>query len=68
VSIIVVAYVWMCIVENLGRNKWLGLLMLVPIVNLVYIGVLAFSKEEQQADSHDTSDRSGQEWKPTPES
>ena len=46
VSVIVIAYVWMCIVENLGRNKWLGLLMLVPIVNLVYIGVLAFSNQE----------------------
>jgi hypothetical protein len=63
VSIIVIAYVWMCIAENLGRNKWLGLLMLVPIVNLVYIGVLAFSKQEQQADEHDQADLSGQEWK-----
>ena len=62
VSIIVIAYVWMCIVENLGRNKWLGLLMLVPIVNLVYMCVLAFSKQEQLADAHDQADLSGQEW------
>ena len=54
----------MCIVENLGRNKWLGLLILVPIVNLVYMGVLAFSKQESQADEHDQADMSGQEWKP----
>ena len=66
VSIIVIAYVWMCIVENLGRNKWLGLLILVPIVNLVYIGVLAFSKQEQQSAEHDQVDMSGQEWKSTP--
>ena len=68
VGIIVVAYVWMCIVENLGRNKWLGLLMLVPIVSLVYIGVLAFAKQEQQADSHDQPDGSGQELQPDPDS
>jgi hypothetical protein len=36
----------MCISENLGKNKWLGLLMLVPIVNFVWLGILAFSKLE----------------------
>jgi hypothetical protein len=68
VSIIVIAYVWMCIVENLGRNKWLGLLLLVPIVNLVYMGVLAFSKQEQQSGPPDEADMIGQAWKPTPDS
>ena len=67
VSIFVVAYVWMCIVENLGRNKWLGILMLIPIVNLVYIGVLAFSKEEQHDDPHGQAESIGQEWQPTPD-
>lgn len=38
-------YLWMCISENLGRSKWLGLLILVPIVNLVFIGILAFSRK-----------------------
>lgn len=52
VGFVVIIYVWMCITENLGRNKWLGLLILVPIVSLVYIGVLAFSKQEQLAYSH----------------
>jgi hypothetical protein len=42
-------YLWMCIVENLGKNKWLGLLMLVPVVNLVYMAVLAFSKDSVPA-------------------
>lgn len=42
-------YLWMRITENLGRDKWLGLLMLVPIVNLIFLGVLAFSKEEEAA-------------------
>jgi hypothetical protein len=47
VNLIVGIYLWMCISENLGRNKWLGLLMLVPVVNLIFLGVLAFSKTEQ---------------------
>jgi hypothetical protein len=44
VSFIVLIYIWICITENLGRNKWLGLLMLLPIINFVFLGVLAFSK------------------------
>lgn len=39
-------YLWICITENLGRNKWLGLLSLLPVVNLGLMGWLAFSKEE----------------------
>lgn len=46
VNAIVGAYLWMCITENLGKNKWLGLLMLVPIANLVFLGILAFSARE----------------------
>lgn len=46
VNAVVGVYLWMCIAENLGRNKWLGLLMVLPIVNLVLMGVLAFVKEE----------------------
>jgi hypothetical protein len=46
VNFIVVIYLWMCITENLSRNKWLGLLMLVPVANLVYPAVLAFSSGE----------------------
>jgi hypothetical protein len=45
--LIVYIYLWICVTENLGRNKWLGLLMIVPIVQLVFLGVLAFSKTEQ---------------------
>ncbi len=44
--IIVMAYLWMCVTENLGRNKWLGLLILLPVVNLIWIGYLAFSASE----------------------
>lgn len=46
VNIFVGVHLWMRIAENLGRNKWLGLLMLLPLVNFVLMGVLAFSKEE----------------------
>ncbi|MEK6745245.1 MAG: DUF4124 domain-containing protein [Nitrospirota bacterium] len=46
VNIFIGVYLWMCIAENLGRNKWLGLLMLLPIINFVFMGVLAFSKGE----------------------
>jgi hypothetical protein len=47
VNIFVGIYLWMCITENLGRNKWLGLIMLLPIINFVFLGILAFSKKEK---------------------
>jgi hypothetical protein len=37
-------YLWMCITENLGKNKLLGLLMLVPVLNFLFPAYLAFSK------------------------
>ena len=46
VNIIVIVYLWMCICENLGRNKWLGLLIMVPVVSLILPGVLAFSRKD----------------------
>ncbi len=51
----VVIYLWMCISENVGKNRWLGLLMLVPIVNLFYPAVLAFSKIEPLPDIDSSS-------------
>jgi hypothetical protein len=44
VNFFVGIYFWVCITENLGRNKWLGLLMLLPVINVVFLGILAFSK------------------------
>ena len=41
----------MCISENLGKDKWLGLLMLVPIANLIYLGILAFSKQDSSSET-----------------
>jgi hypothetical protein len=46
VNAFVFIYLYMCITENLGKDKWLGLLMLVPVVNLIFLGWLAFSKSE----------------------
>ena len=51
VNIIIGIVLWMSISENLGKNKWLGLLMLLPIVNFIFIGILAFSKTERQAEA-----------------
>ncbi len=45
VNLIVWVYFCMSISENLGKNKWLGLLTLVPIAGLILPGYLAFSKK-----------------------
>ncbi len=42
-NIIIVIYLWMLIAERLGRGKIFGLLIaLIPVVNLVLLGLLAF--------------------------
>jgi hypothetical protein len=46
VNVFISIYLWIRISENLGRNRWMGLLMLLPLVNLVYLGMLAFSKAD----------------------
>ncbi len=48
VNAIVAIYLWMCISENLGKEKLLGLLMILPVVNFVFLGVLAFSGRAEQ--------------------
>lgn len=48
-NVIIIVYLWMCITENLGRNKLLGLLTLVPIVNIIYPGFLAFAKAKGES-------------------
>jgi hypothetical protein len=35
----------MSVSENLGKERLLGLLMIVPIVNLIFMGYLAFSEQ-----------------------
>ena len=34
--------VWMDVCENRGRARWLGLLIVLPVLNLVLLGTLAF--------------------------
>ncbi|MFA5073466.1 MAG: DUF5684 domain-containing protein [Nitrospirota bacterium] len=51
-NLFVISYLWICLVENLGHNKWLGLLMLIPGVNFVFLGLLAFSSIQENASSH----------------
>ncbi|NQT49729.1 hypothetical protein HQ571_03490 [Candidatus Kuenenbacteria bacterium] len=42
-NLIFIIYLWVKITEARGKEKWLGVLMIIPIVNLVYQGWLAFS-------------------------
>lgn len=37
-------WVWMRIVGRTGHNQWLGLLMVVPLANLILILILAFGE------------------------
>jgi hypothetical protein len=47
VNLILFIYCYMLVTENLGKNKWLGLLMLVPFVNFFFLAYLAFSKSSE---------------------
>jgi hypothetical protein len=38
-------HLWMNISEGLGKERLLGLLMLLPLVNIIFMGYLAFSSE-----------------------
>jgi len=44
VNIIVYIYIWMNIAETCNRPTWLGIFMIIPGVNLVILGVLAFGE------------------------
>lgn len=45
VSFIALILIWMAIAERCGKPSWWGLLIvLIPLIGLVMIGVLAFSK------------------------
>ncbi len=37
-------YIWWKIAENLGNPGWWSLLLLIPVVNLIIIGILAWGK------------------------
>lgn len=48
-GIIFAILIWMGIAERLGKPSWLGILMIIPIANVILPGYLAFSKSEGQA-------------------
>lgn len=62
-NIFIYIYLWMCISENRGKSKWLGLLLLIPPADLVLYGILAFSKGAENTGR--SSDMPQEE--PTPE-
>lgn len=43
ISIVFAIILWMAIAERRGKPSWLGILMIVPIANLIVPGYLAFS-------------------------
>lgn len=43
INIIAFLYLWGCIFEKMGKHPALTLLFLLPVVNLVFLGILAFS-------------------------
>jgi hypothetical protein len=47
-------YLWMCITQNIGKNRWLGILMLVPVVMIVFPAFLAFSKDQMFLETGDS--------------
>lgn len=44
VNVLVLMYIWGEMAGNLGRSKWIGVLMIVPVANLAVPGYLAFSE------------------------
>ncbi len=48
VDFVLCSIVWMRICANLRINRWLGLLIFVPLAQLVLIGYLAFKREPQE--------------------
>ena len=48
-NIVFMIIAWMGITEARDKDKWLGVLMMVPIANLVLLGYLAFSGEDTES-------------------
>jgi len=55
-TLIIVVILWMEIAGRLGKEKWLGILMIVPIANLILPGYLAFSKSEPKISQGETTE------------
>lgn len=48
VNLVITAILWMRIAVRLRKPKWLGFLALIPIVNFVVMGYLAFTNDHQK--------------------
>ncbi len=48
INIIIFIMLWMAIAENLDQPSWLGLLLLVPIANIIMPFYLAFASQPQK--------------------
>ena len=42
-NLIIWSLIWMGIAQALGKSSWLGILLIVPVVNLIAVGYLAWS-------------------------
>ena len=47
ISLFVTIYIWVGIIKALGRPAWMGVLIIVPLVNLIFIWYLALSTESK---------------------
>jgi ribosomal protein S27AE len=56
-NIVAMVLVWGEISEKRGKPAWFGLLMLVPVANLILIGVLAFSDDQSSSVQNKISGR-----------
>ena len=43
VNLVAAVMIWMAASRAMGKPSWMGLLILIPVLNLVFIGYLAFS-------------------------
>jgi len=57
VNIVFLVIVWMGIAEARDKNKWLGILIIVPIANYVLFGYLAFSGGDRRTVKEEHADR-----------
>ncbi|MDQ2085028.1 hypothetical protein RBH29_01070 [Herbivorax sp. ANBcel31] len=53
VNYFLIAFCYMRIFAFVGKSPWLGLLMFIPLVNLVVLGYVAFTDEPEQVDFSD---------------
>jgi hypothetical protein len=48
VNVVLAIYIWMELAKRRGFESWLGLLMIIPLVNFVIPGYLAFAEPKKK--------------------